>query len=384
MNHLEINDLVSRSVRGAIQVIPTKRGVTASRLPSWTYLQHSHAPIVAKMAERLSGVRLEVETSATSIKVTYRSIRDTNLANGWMAAPSTICLTSDDFEESVSHSNGDLRVWNGEEIIEFREGNDSIAVFSLPKAEGSRLLSIWLPHNCPVEVIDILGDAPIRPAPISIKPKWVHYGSSISHCEEADSPVGVWPVAASRMLGLELYNLGLGGCANLEQFAARTIKDLPADLISLKIGINVVNGANHTARTFQPAVHGFIDTIREGHPDTPILVISPVCCPAHENNPGPSQTDGQGMVKGQALGAQSWVGELTLVSIRETLSELVAARSKTDSNIYFLNGLILFNEIDALTMPDGIHPDADGYRKIAQNFVVHVPKPWNAASKKSH
>lgn len=31
-------------------------------------------------------------------------------------------------------------------------------------------------------------------------------------------------------------------------------------------------------RTFRPAVHAFLDTIREGHPDTPVLVISAVAC----------------------------------------------------------------------------------------------------------
>jgi lysophospholipase L1-like esterase len=27
-------------------------------------------------------------------------------------------------------------------------------------------------------------------------------------------------------------------------------------------------------------------------------------------------------------------------------------------------------------MPDGIHPDASGYRTIAANFVDRVPREW--------
>jgi lysophospholipase L1-like esterase len=207
----------------------------------------------------------------------------------------------------------------------------------------------------------------------------VHYGSSISHCEDADSPIGVWPVAVARKLGLDLYNLAMSGCANLEQFAARTIRDLPADLISLKVGINIVNGANHTATTFAPAVHGFIDTIREGNPTAKILVISPICCPAHENNPGPSSTNADGKIEGQQFSeTHSWIGELTLRGIRKALEEIVAARALTDPNIFYLDGLKLFNEVEAQSLPDGIHPDAAGYLKIADNFIQKYPRAWLA------
>jgi lysophospholipase L1-like esterase len=84
------------------------------------------------------------------------------------------------------------------------------------------------------------------------------------------------------------------------------------------------------------------------------------------------------MVQGQPFSRHGWIGELTLRGIREILSELVAQRSATDPNIHYMDGLQLFNETEALTMPDGIHPDAAGYRKIAANFVERVPREWLA------
>jgi hypothetical protein len=374
----ELEQKLGEALRGVARIDKTERGLTFSRLPEWTYLQHDHAPIVAKMAERLSGAHIDIETAASQITVTYRSTRDSNPSTNWMAGPSTIAITTDGFEESISHSNGNLRIFNFDVVELEIEGEDSIATFDLPKVESPRIVQIWVPQNCPIELISIEADDDWQPVSSSFKPLWVHYGSSISHCEDADGPLGVWPVAAARELGLDIYNLGLGGCANLEQFAARTIRDMPAHAISLKLGINVVNTASYTARTFGPAVHGFIDTIREGQPDVPILVISPVCCPAHENNPGPSSTDANGMVQGQQFSEHDWIGELTLSGIREILSELVAARAATDSNLYYMDGLQLFNETEALTMPDGIHPDAAGYRKIATNFVERYPREWLA------
>jgi hypothetical protein len=372
----ELENKLGWAMHGIARMDKTARGITFSRLPEWTYLQHAHAPIVAKMAERLSGVHIDIETAATQITVTYRSLRDSNPSTNWISGPSTIAVTTEGFEQSISHSNGDLRVWNFDEIEKEIEGEDSVAEFNLPETNTPRLVQIWLPQNCPIELISIEANDEWQSADTSHQPLWLHYGSSISHCEDADGPLGVWPVAAARELGLDVYNLGLGGCANLEQFAARTIRDMPAKLISLKLGINVVNNASYTARTFGPAVHGFIDTIRDAHKTTPILVISPVSCPAHEDNPGPSETSLDGMVQGQPFSRHSWIGELTLRGIREILSELVAVRAATDPNIHYLDGLQLFNHDEALTMPDGIHPDAAGYRTIATNFVERAPREW--------
>jgi hypothetical protein len=374
----ELEQKLGEALRGVARMNKTERGLSLSRLPEWTYAQHAHEPGVAKMAERLAGAHIDLETKATNIKVTYRSLRDSNPSTNWISGPSTIAVTTEGFEQSISHSNGDLRVWNFDVIEQEIEGEDSVAEFELPATDKARIVQIWLPQNCPIELISIEANDDWQPPSFGFQPLWVHYGSSISHCEDADGPLGVWQVAAARELGLDVYNLGLGGCANLEQFAARTIRDMPAQLISLKLGINVVNNASYTARTFGPAVHGFIDTIRDAHKTTPILVISPVCCPAHENNPGPSETDANGMVKGQEFSRHSWIGELTLRGIREILTEVVAKRSATDPNIHYMDGLQLFNETEALTMPDGIHPDADGYLKIASNFVERVPRAWLA------
>ncbi len=363
------------SVRGVSDIFETPRGLTFNRLPKWALNQFSQIENITKVAAQLSGARFEIFTSASQITLQYRSTRDSAPEVDWIGGPSTISVTTVDFEESISHSNGDLRIWKGIEVDEVVEGEDSLAEFNLSFSEIPRIVKVWLPQNCQIEVIDLSANADWDVAPDSGQVNWIHYGSSISHCEDASGPLGVWPVAVARKLKLDVFNLGLSGSANLEQSVARTIRDLPADLISLKIGINIVNAANHTERTFGPAVHGFIDTIREGHPTAPILVISPICCPGHENNPGPS-SDVSGKVLGQEFGPHSWIGELTLCRIREILSKLVELRSKEDPNIFYMDGLNLFNEIEAESMPDGIHPDAAGYEKIANNFLANYPKDW--------
>ena len=120
---------------------------------------------------------------------------------------------------------------------------------------------------------------------------WLHHGSSISHGSNAASPSTTWPALAAAAGGVELVNLGFGGSAMLDPFAARALRDTPADLISIKIGINLVNADVMRRRAFGPALHGFLDTIREGRPTTPLLVVSPILCPIHEDTPGPGAVD---------------------------------------------------------------------------------------------
>ena len=155
----------------------------------------------------------------------------------------------------------------------------------------AKRVEIWLPHNETTELVALRSDAPLEPVQSDARPVWLHHGSSISHGSNGDSPTAIWPALAARLGGVELVNLGFGGSALLDPFTARVIRDTPADVISLKLGINLVNADLMRLRAFGPAVHGFLDTIRDGHPDTPLLVVSPIHCPIHEDTPGPGAFD---------------------------------------------------------------------------------------------
>ncbi|MEU4220670.1 SGNH/GDSL hydrolase family protein [Actinoplanes sp. NPDC026623] len=155
---------------------------------------------------------------------------------------------------------------------------------------GRHRVEIWLPHNESVELVELRADAPIEPDDAE-PPLWAHHGSSISHGSNPPAPSETWPAVAARRVGVELRNLGLGGIALVDPFLARVIRDAPADYLSVKLGINVVNLDAMRLRAFVPAVHGFLDTIRDGHPDTPLVLISPLFCAIHEDTPGPGAID---------------------------------------------------------------------------------------------
>jgi hypothetical protein len=203
---------------------------------------------------------------------------------------------------------------------------------------------------------------------------WLHHGSSISHGSNAAHPTAIWPALAASRGQVELVNLGFGGSALLDPFTARAMRDTPADLISLKVGINIVNADVMRLRAFTPAVHGFLDTVREGHPTTPLLVVSPILCPVQEDTPGPLAPDFDGgTVRFKATGdpAERAAGRLTLNVIRDALARIVEQRAADDAHLHYLDGRDLYGEKDyaQFPLPDEVHPDPAGHRRIGENFA---------------
>ncbi len=239
-------------------------------------------------------------------------------------------------------------------------------------------VEIWLPHNETTELVALRTDAPVAPVPDCGRAVWLHHGSSISHGSDAASPTTTWPALAAALGGVDLINLGLGGNALLDPFTARAMRDTPADLISVKIGINLVNTDLMRLRAFTPAVHGFLDTLRDGHPTTPLLVVSPILCPIHEDTPGPTAFDlgelsaGRLMVRATGDPAERAAGKLTLNVIRDELARIVRQRSAHDPHLHHLDGRALYGEADAadLPLPDALHPDAATHHHIAARFAA--------------
>lgn len=367
-------DITAELVRGAQELERTAHGLLPHRLPAWARAQCADQQLAMAEAQP-SGVRLALRTRATVVELD--TLPTKRVYVGAPPRPDGVydLLVDGRLAAQASASGGNtVRTDLTTGAVEELSGPVATVHFGLDA--GLKDVEIWLPHNEITELVALRTDAPVESAPPRGDRVWLHHGSSISHGSDAASPSATWPAVAAAMGGVELVNLGLSGSALLDPFTARTMRDTPADLISVKIGINLVNSDLLRLRAFGPAVHGFLDTLREGHPDVPLLVVSPIFCPIHEDTPGPGAFDFAAMSAGEAPvpatgdPAERSAGKLTLRVIRDELARLVAQRAATDANLHYLDGRELYGEADFAEhpLPDELHPDAATHRRMGERF----------------
>ncbi|MFF8638078.1 GDSL-type esterase/lipase family protein [Streptomyces pilosus] len=366
-------------VRGALDLERTPRGLLPHRLPAWARARNTDGQLA--MAEcQPSGVRLVLRTRATAVELDTLPTKRV-----YVGAPQRpdgqYDLLVDGRPAGRAVADGGNTVTIDMSTGKAEPGSGPVATLRFTGLPGDdKTVEIWLPHDETTELVALRTDAPVEPAAASGRRTWLHYGSSISHGSDAASPTTTWPALAAAHGGVELVNLGLAGSALLDPFVARTMRDAPADLISVKIGINLVNTDLMRLRAFAPAVDGFLDTLRDGHPTAPLLVVSPILCPMHEDTPGPTAFDfsqlAEGRLRFTAAGdpEERAGGKLTLGVIRDELERLVSRRTADDPNLYYLDGRDLYGEEDhaELPLPDGLHPDAATHRRMGERFAAHA------------
>ena len=98
---------------------------------------------------------------------------------------------------------------------------------------------------------------------------------------------------------------------------------------------------------------GLFRTVRESHPTTPMVVPGPILAPARETTPSPT---------GQ-----------TLDGLRAALAGVVdRPRAAGDGSIVYRDGRCLFDTGDLDHLPDGVHPDGDGIKRMGRRFAEVV------------
>ena len=366
---------------GALELETTAMGVLPHRLPARARALADPQLLGAEACP--AGVRLVFRTAATVVEVD--GFRTTMAFLGMPPRPDgRYDLVVDGVLTDRQCSSGGRAV-----VVDLVTGATethdgpvgTVRFADLPARDKD--VEIWLPYHERTELVDLRADAPVAAVPPRGRPVWVHHGSSISQGSNAASPTTTWPALAAAAGRVDLVNLGFSGSMMLDPFVARAIRDLPADLLSVEVGINIVGGDVMRRRAFAPAVHGFLDTLRDGHPTTPLLVVGPLLCPIYEDTPGPGAPDfTDGTVRFRALGdpadvTDGPVGKLSLRAVRAELARIVAERSPRDPRLHLLDGLALYGEADAADhpLPDRLHPDAVTHRIVGERFAAHAFGP---------
>lgn len=232
------------------------------------------------------------------------------------------------------------------------DGQDRFQFDNLP--DGEKLIELWLPQFGEFRLQTLtIADGATLTAHTDDRPRWITYGSSITQCRTAASPTQTWPAIVARNTNLHLTCLGFGGQCHLDPMIARMIHDLPADYLSMCVGINIYGGASLSPRTFRGAIIGFVRIVRDAHPEIPFVVMSPIYSPPRE----------------MALNAVGF----TLQAMREEVAAAVdTLQAAGDPDLHYVDGLEIFGADYAHLLPDELHPDAEGYRLMGQRFTEKV------------
>ncbi len=302
---------------------PRAKPSDAFRLPVDTWAQ-AQIPV---------GIRLELVGDATEIEIAY----ETKSADAGIRGDAGVTF----------------QLWRGgapvdEEKAEHPQGRVRLGLGDHPPDVPA---IVYLPEGMRPTLQDVAGvDGEIGPAPLL--PRWLCYGDSVAEGWLASKPAFAWPAIAGRDQGLDAFNLGYAGSARGEITSAEHIAELDAAVISITHGTNCWTRIPHSVGMFREITEAFLDIVRQGHPETPILVASPILRPDAEETPN-------------RLGA-------TLVDLRRTMREVAMRRIDAgDTRMRFIDGLPIVTEPQ---LADGIHPNDEGHHAIAAAFGPVVRK----------
>lgn len=307
--------------RGAIEWTESEGYWVPWRLPR-VALANAHSPELVARARMPAGVRATFATEAETLTLRYRCDDES-------CSPFDVLI---DGELAIRHATS---LGMGE--------------INLQMPRRKKVVGLWLPQFGQVALSALVlagGEATALTTP---RPKWITYGSSITQCRTARGPSATWPAQIARQRSWDLMCLGFGAQCHLDPVVARTIASMEADLISLCLGVNVFAASSFGPRSWPSQVTGFIQTIRDGHPRTPMVVITPIACPKYDKE-------------------VNLVG-LTLEDVREGVAKACEVLQLFgDDNLYVVDGRELFGPRDCGLLDDGLHPTAEGYDLIAKRF----------------
>ena len=271
------------------------------------------------------GVRLEIIGDAEAVDIAYRT------------TTGNLGYRGDGAGITVSVWRAGHQVCEEEAVL-----GDGMIRLPLGTVSEDRPATIYLPEGMQPLIQSLTPvNGSIYPAPP--QPKWIAYGDSVTQGWIASSPAQAWPAIAARKAGLDLVNMGYAGAARGEIVSAEHVAELPADVVTISYGANSWTRIPHNTGMVSEGLRAFLDVVRLGHPDIPIVVMSPTVRPDAEDTPN-------------KLG-------VTLADIRAAIESATRQRiEEGDTELALIEGLGVIN---ASHLADGIHPGDEGHKRIA-------------------
>lgn len=178
----------------------------------------------------------------------------------------------------------------------------------------------------------------ISTLPYPFEKKVLIYGSSIVHGAEASRAGTTYVAKLSRRTGIDFVNLGFSGNARMENCMGDCLASIEADAYILDCVPNA------TAEQIAERTAYLVETIRDRHPEAPIIVMQSIAMDIGNFN--------------QRIKTDLQVKDRT---IRKEVEKLCQAGIQ---KLYFIEGKDLIGH-DHEGTGDGIHPNDLGFERMA-------------------
>ncbi len=192
-----------------------------------------------------------------------------------------------------------------------------------------------------IESIGIDDDASITdPAPFALPKPVVYYGTSITQGGCASTPGTTYQSFISRWTNTDFVNLGFSGNGLGEPELATAISEIDACCYVIDFWANV------GAEAYGERLPGFVGPIRENHPRTPIIVVSPFFYARDaidDSHHARQRKDSAAFVKEQ--------------------------QEQGDRNIHWVDGHAMISREQTFGLVDGVHGNSLGFYFMAKGLA---------------
>jgi hypothetical protein len=282
---------------------------------------------VQTQARFAAGARLQVRTDSSALHLRLRLI--SGAASGldlyvdgafWRTLPVPVPVPGS------GHAEVDVECYSG-------------------AARQMRRIEIYLPlrHELQIEAWAIDEGAQIAPDPAHDTPL-VLYGSSVAQGIGAARPGLSYAARLGRLLDRTLVNLGFGGAGKAEPDVVDLVQQIEASCYLLDLGKSY-------GRQDAGPYTALIRTLREAHPPSPVLCITPIYSSRGLYEPGYDELTRH---------TQDVVRQACATFDEDELVQIVEGES-----------LLSATETDHLT-GDGVHPNDLGHTQIAAHLLPRV------------
>jgi lysophospholipase L1-like esterase len=308
------------------------------RLPA--KLKETYRKPVWDLAQSPSGGRIRLRTNSTTLAIRLEYPGPPAMSNMHAFGQTGVDLYADGVYRGTAVADGESKPGKTQDHTYFKDQ---------PRAD--REITLYLPLYMGVKVIGIGLDPEARVQAarhFAVDKPVVFYGTSITQGGCASRSGMSYQAILGRMLDIDFVNLGFSGNGMGEPELANAVASIDASGFVMDFAQN-----NPTVESLTKVYAPFLETLRTRHPETPILVITPIYA-----------------------ARESWLrSDARLEGMRELIRQVAARRiAAGDRHIEIVEGTDLLGPSRGDGLVDGTHPNDLGFQWMADGLAARIAK----------